>query len=190
MILLAFLLQAAVPPVPQRQAAAVALAAPSPLADTIKPIDSAVAIDLFKSGCWASFRDAAAFHAAVVAAPVPLTPVPRSAGDTSQPNELFRSDEAVLTYVASDTLPASIPSRQCSLRVRLAGMSDQLALAARIGTALGLPNGKTRTGPTLAITSWDVAGTDNRTTRLLAISRNGRSGGTELRLSALLLAAR
>lgn len=181
---LALALQAAVPGI-----APAVTAKPAP-AETTRPIDPAAAVGLFKSVCWNSFRDPAAFHAAVGTSPIALTAVPQAAADPAQPGELFRSDEAVLSYVASDSLPASIPSRQCSLRVRLAGGSDQLALAARIGTALAIPNGRTRTGPSLSITTWDVVGADMRTTRLIAISRNGPSGGTELRMSALLLTAR
>lgn len=181
---LALVLQAAVSGI-----APAVTAKPAPT-ETTRPIDPAAAVGLFKAVCWDSFRDPAAFHAAVAASPVVLTAVPPAAPDPAQPGELFRSDEAVVSYVASDSLPASIPSRQCSLRVRLSGGSDQLALAARIGAALALPNGRTRTGPSLSITTWDVVGVDMRTTRLLAVSRNGRAGGTELRLSALLLAAR
>ena len=188
-LLLAFFLQAAVAPMAIRPSAAPA--ATRVLADTTKPIDPATAVGLFKSLCWDSFRDPATFHAALGASPVTLAPAPPPAtADPTQPGELFRSDEAVLSYVASDSLPASIPSRQCSLRVRLAGGADQLALAARIGAALAIPSGRTRTGPTLSITTWDVTGADQRTTRLLAVSHNGRAGGTELRLWALLLAAR
>ena len=187
-MLLALFLQAAAP--------APANALPPPAApataaaDVTKAIDPAAAIGLFKSVCWDSFRDPATFHAAVAGSPIVLTAVPQAPADPTQPSELFRSDEAVLRYIASDSLPTSIPSRQCRLQVRLTAVIDQLALAARIGAALAIPTGRTRTGPTLSMTTWDVTGTDARTTRLLAISRNGRGGGTELRLSALLLAAK
>lgn len=169
--------------------AALLLAAPQPAAaPVLKPIDSATAIETFKLLCWMGLRDPAAFHAAVVQAPIPLMALPKK--DPAQPSELYRADEAALTYVASDTLPPNIPPRQCILRVRLVGAADQLTLAARIGTALGLPSGRTRTSPAQSMTSWDVAGDDGRTTRIQAITRNASGGGTELRLSALLLAAR
>lgn len=175
MILIPLLLQAAQPAPP-----------PKPPAETLRTIDSAAAIDAFKALCWSPFRDPEAFHAALAAGPLPLVP---QAADSAQPGEVFRSDEAVLTYVASDALPANVPSRQCRLRVRIAGTVDQLALAARIGTALAIPTGRTRTDPSGAETSWDVAAPDGRTVRLIAATRN-RTGSTELRLSALLLAAR
>ncbi len=186
--LLALFLQAAAPSAPVKPVTVPSQ--PRPAVETTRPIDPAAAIALFKSLCWDSFRDPALFHAAVSASPTPLTPAAPAPAGAAQPGELFHSDEAVLSYVAADNLPPSIPPRQCSLRMRLAGAGDQLALAARIGAALAIPSGRTRTGPTLSITTWDVVGADLRTTRLLAVSRNGRAGGTELRLSALLLAAK
>ncbi|MDB5689576.1 MAG: hypothetical protein JWL91_1452, partial [Sphingomonas bacterium] len=95
-----------------------------------------------------------------------------------------------LTYLASDTLAAGVPSRQCRLRVRLRGTADQLALAARVGTALVLPNGRTRSNPLGSETIWDVAQPDGRIVRLIAATRNGPAGGSEFRLTALLLAPR
>jgi len=188
MMLLALLLQAATPATP---AAPAPPAAPRPsMADTIKPIDAALAIDTFKTTCWAALRFPEALRAAVIQAPIALTPVPRDQGGP-EAGDLYRSDEALLTYVASDALPANIPSRQCTLHVRLAGTVDQLSLAGRIATALDLPSGRTSTSTAVSRTSWDMAAPDGRTTRLLAITRNAATGGgTELRLSALLLAAR
>jgi hypothetical protein len=181
MILIALMLQAiAAPAVP---------APAAPPADTLKPIDTGIAIDTFRKVCWESFRDPDAFHAAIVAVPVPLAAAPR-ADDSASAAEVYRSDEMVLNYVASDALPATVPSRQCRLRVLLAGAADQLALAARVGGLLKLPNGRTRTDPAGADTSWDVAAPDGRIVRLIVATRNARRGGTELRLSALLLAPR
>lgn len=180
MILLAMLLQAAQPPASPPPA--------RPPADILKPIDLTLAIDSFRALCWTTFRDPAAFRAAVVNGPLPLAAV---RGDApGQGAEVYRSDEAVLTYVASDTLPVNVPARQCRLKVRVASSVDQLALAARIGTALAIPSGRTKTDPAGAETSWDVAAPDGRVVRLLAVTRNGPGSGTEVRLSALLLAAR
>jgi len=181
MFLIALMLQAV--------AAPTAPPASAPAVDNLKPIDAAVAIDTFRKVCWESFRDPDAFHAAIVAAPVPLAAAPH-ADNAATPAEVFRSDEMVLNYVASDALPATVPSRQCRLRVMLAGAADQLALAARIGGLLKLPTGRTRTDPAGADTNWDVAAPDGRIVRLIVATRNARRGGTELRLSALLLAPR
>jgi len=182
MILISLMLQAAAAP-------AVPPPSPPPVAETLKPIDAGVAIETFRKLCWESFRDPEAFHVAIVDAPVPLAAAPR-ADDAAPTAEVYRSDEMVLNYVASDALPATVPSRQCRLRVLLSGAADQLALAARIGGLLKLPNGRTRTDPAGADTSWDVAAPDGRIVRLIVATRNARRGGTELRLSALLLAPR
>jgi hypothetical protein len=183
MILLAVMLQAAAPttPVPAPRP-------PAAAADTLKPSDIGTAIETFRAVCWEHFRDPEAFHAALVAASVPLAAAERA--DPAQAAEVYRSDEMVLNYVASDSLPANVPSRQCRLRVQLAGAADQLALAGRIGGVLKLPNGRTRTDPAGAETSWDVAAPDGRIVRLIVATRNAPRGGTELRLSALLLAPR
>jgi len=183
MILLALMLQSVAPaasaPAPQPSASA---------ADTLKPIDAGVAIETFRAVCWEHFRDPEAFHAALVDAAVPLAAAPRA--DPAQPAEVYRSDEMVMNYVASDSLPVNVPSRQCRLRVQLAGAADQLALAARIGGVLKVGSGRTRTNPSGAETSWDVAAPDGRIVRLILATRNAARGGTELRLSALLLAPR
>lgn len=183
MILAAFLLamQAAPAAVP-----AAGRPVPSPV-EKLKVIDSVAALDLFKAVCWDAFRDPDAFRAAVTLAPVPLALQPKPEGSV-QPGESYKSDEALLTYLASDNLPASIPSRQCHLRVRLAGAADQLALAARIQQAFSLPSGRTRTRADQSQTEWDVPGADARVARLFAITRAAAGGTTELRLSALLLA--
>jgi|GEM_PF-6884392 len=183
MILAAFLLAMQAAPA---AAPAAAKAPPSPV-EKLKVIDSVAALDLFKAVCWDAFRNPDAFHAAITLAPVPLALQPKAEGST-RPGESYRSNEALLTYLASDGLPANIPSRQCHLRVRLAGAADQLALAARIQQALALPSGRTRTRAEQSQTEWDVPGDDARITRLFAITRAAPGGTTELRLSALLLA--
>jgi hypothetical protein len=183
MILLVLMLQAAMP-----AAATPPLPSPAAAAETLKPIDAGIAIETFRAVCWQHFRDPEAFHAALVEASVPLAAVPRT--DPAQAAEVYRSDEMVLNYVASDSLPANVPARQCRLRVQLAGAADQLALAARTGGVLKLPSGRTRTDPAGAETSWDVATPDGRIARLIVATRNAPRGGTELRLSALLLAPR
>lgn len=190
MILLALLLQAATTPTPAPAARTdQSDAGRYMLAEALKPIEPSVALDTFKAVCWTPLRDPAAFHEAAGHAPIALVPAPRgeSAG---QEGELYRSDEALLTYMASDSLPASIPSRQCSLRVRLAAGMDQLSLAARLATALGLSTGRTRAGAALSMTQWNVAGADGRTTRLFAVTANSPRGGTNVRLSVLLLGAK
>ncbi|AGH49915.1 hypothetical protein G432_10960 [Sphingomonas sp. MM-1] len=182
MIAAAFLLlaaQATASPSPAKPAPA-----PSPV-EKLKTIDSAMAIETFKATCWAGFRDPEIFHAAIAMAPVPLALQPRGPG---QPGESYKADEALLTYLADDRLPANIPARQCTLRVRLSGAADQLALAARIQQALALGPGRTRTSPASSQTEWNVAGAGARTTRLFASTRAAPGGTTELRLAALLLA--
>jgi hypothetical protein len=171
---------------PAASAPAAAKPAPSPV-EKLKVIDSVAALDLFKAVCWDAFRNPDAFHAAVTLAPVPLALQPKAEGP-AQPGETYKADEALLTYLASDTLPANIPSRQCSLRVRLAGAANQLALAARVSQALALPSGRTRTRADQSQTEWDVPGPDARVARLFAVTRAAPGGTTELRLSALLLA--
>lgn len=175
MLLLPFLLQAAATPVIA--------------AETLRPIDQALAVETFRTLCWAGFRDPDSFHAGIAAAPVPLAQV-AGEGSAAPAAEVFRAPQAVLTYLASDTLAAGVPSRQCRLRVRLRGTADQLALAARVGTALVLPNGRTRSDPSGSETIWDVAQPDGRIVRLIAATRNGPAGGSEFRLTALLLAPR
>jgi hypothetical protein len=185
MILLPLLLQVAAPMAP----AAATASATSSSVDKLKPIDQARAIETFRTLCWQVFRGAEAFHAAVAGAAKPLAEVPPVA-DAGQAAEVYRSDEALLSYLASDMLAANVPSRQCRLRVRLAGAADQLAIAARIGDALKLPSGKTSTDPTGSETTWDVAQPDGRIVRLIAATRNAARGGSEFRLTALLLAPR
>lgn len=164
--------------------------APKPAATepALKAIDTTLAIETFKQVCWGAFRDPVDFHAAILDAPVPLVQQPKR--DASRPGEFYKADEAALTYVASDTLPPNIPSRQCILRVRLAAAPDQLTLAARIGEALAIPNGRTRTSAAQSSTEWTIAGADGRSSRLIAATRPAAGGGTELRLTALLLAAK
>lgn len=187
MILTALILAMQAAPAPSAAApAAAAKPAPSPV-EKLKVIDSVAALDLFKAVCWDAFRNPDAFHAAVTLAPVPLALQPKPEG-SDQPGESYKADEALLTYLASDILPRDIPSRQCNLRVRLAGAADQLALAARIQQALALPSGRTRTRASQSQTEWDVPGPDARVARLFAITRAAPGGTTELRLSALLLA--
>lgn len=183
MILAALLL--AMQAAPAAAPAVAAKPVPSPV-EKLKIIDSAAALDLFKAVCWDAFRSPDAFHAAIMLAPVPLALQPRTAG--AAPGESYKADEALLTYLASDTLPPTIPSRQCTLRVRLAGAADQLALAARVQKALALPAGRTRTRADQSQTEWDVTGPDARVARLFATTRAAPGGTTELRLAALLLA--
>ncbi|SNS57360.1 hypothetical protein SAMN06295912_10991 [Sphingomonas laterariae] len=155
--------------------------------EKLKVIDSALALDTFKLTCWEALRDPTALQAAVMMAPIPLA-AQSKAGSPSKSAESYRSDQAILTYAASDNLPANIPARQCTLIVRLAGAADQLALAARIQQALALPAGRTRTSAAQSQTEWNVAGADARVTRLFATTRAAPGGTTELRLAALLLA--
>jgi hypothetical protein len=172
---------------------AVAASTPAPAgapAETLKSIEPALAIETFRTACWASFRDPAAFHSGVASAPVPLVPVARADGAPAPAGEVYHAPQAVLTYLASDTLAAGVPSRQCRLRFRLSGTADQLALAARLADALSLPTGRTRTDPAGSETSWDVPQPDGRIVRLIAATRNGVGGGSELRLAALLLSPR
>jgi len=173
MLLLALLLQSATPP--------------TAAAEALRPTDQALAIDTFRVLCWTNLREPEAFHDALPTAPLPLTPAPAADGAAA---EVYRAPQAILTYLASDALAAGVPPRQCRLRVRLGGTVDQLALAARIGEALALPSGRTRTDPTGSTTTWDVAQPDGRIVRLIAATRNAVSGDSELRLSALLLAPR
>ncbi|WP_380873230.1 hypothetical protein ACFB49_40170 [Sphingomonas sp. DBB INV C78] len=176
---LLLMLQAAASPPPAKPATP-----PPSSVEKLKTIDTALALETFKATCWEAFRDPEVFHAAIAMAPIPLALQPKSA----QPGESYKADEALLTYVASDNLPLNIPSRQCTLRVRLNGTADQLALAARVQQALALPAGRTRTSAAQSQTEWNVAGTDRRVTRLFATTRAAPGGTTELRLAALLLA--
>jgi len=167
--------------VPPATAPAQTQAAPS-----LKPVRSTLAFDTFKAVCWAAFRDPALFDVAVAGSPMPLTrgPAGGAGGDS------YTSDRAILTYVASDTLPANVPSRQCRLRVALGGSADQLTLAAGLATALALPPGSTRSGPAHSRTTWDVPEPDGRITRVILATQAASGGQTGLTLSALLLSPR
>ncbi|SFS03354.1 hypothetical protein SAMN05192580_2788 [Sphingomonas jatrophae] len=184
-MLLAALLQAAAP-----AAAPPAPVTPAPVeaaAPKLRPSDAATAVDTFKLSCWAHFREPDDLRAAIPTLSLPLAEQPKA---RSGPTTVWRTDEAVLTYVAGDDLPAGVPSRQCTLRTKLAGAADQLTLAARVAQALSLAGGRTRTGRGAAQTIWDVRQPDGRTARLIATTTNASGGQTDLRLQALLLAQR
>ena len=182
MILLALLLQAASAP-----AAPAATPTPRPAPVRLKTIDAATAVETFRSICWISFRDPVSFQLAVTGGTIPFEQLPRRA---DRAGDVYRAPEAILTYVASDAAPPGVPTHQCVLRVSLAGAADQLVLARRVATALGVGNGFTRTTAAGSRTSWDIAAPDGRATRLFVATRNAANGRTDLTLTALLLRPR
>lgn len=193
-LLVALLIQVAAAPSPAKPVPAKAppaatkpAAAPAaPRAPALRPIDSATALDAFTGGCWTYLDDPDGLRAALAGGTLPLVQQPRPEGN---PSEQWRSNQAILTYTASDSLPAGVPTRQCVLTVRLSGAVDQLALAARIAAALQLTGGRTRTSGGLSQTVWD-APRGPRIQRLIAATRAAPGGQSDLRLTALLLAPR
>ena len=170
-------------PIAPAQSAA-SVAKPVPPLPALKPLDLQIALDTFKALCWAHLRAPDELRAAIPSAAIPLAELPHP---RPGPTTVWRADEAVLSYTAADDLPPGVPSRQCTLRTRLAGPADQLALAARVSAALALHGGGTRTLPSGAQTTWTIPQPDGHTLRLIVATANAARGQTDLRQLLLLL---